>query len=920
MTLSTAWLDELRARTVLSAVISPSVKLIRAGREWKACCPFHQEKTPSFTVNDDKGFYHCLAAETVVVTRQGRSRIADLSGHVADVLGPTGRWIASPFRAYGKQQLWEIALSRNGLTKVIFATSHHRWFIRGRKSEILTHELRPGARFLAAKPEMRSVWELDPAGIRHGIMFGDGTMFNGGAVNLHGPTNMPPASWFPDQRPVLKTGDGGKDYLHVHGGKAFAGMKELPDRSLNDAYLLGFLAGYLAADGHVSKDGTVILHSARREHLEGVRDIATALGIVTYGLTTQHRRGIDGRVSPISRIHVATSSLAPELFLKDEARTRFEESTKAFDRLRWRVRSVKPSDRVEMVYCAEVPEDQAFALDDNILTGNCFGCGAHGDAIRFLTDQRGMPFMDAVKELAAKAGMDVPSPDPIAKERADRAATLTDVMAEVARWYSEQLNGLGGAAARDYLKRRGIDPAAVQRFSLGLAPDSRNALKRALEKLGEDQLVETGMLIVPEEGEKVSYDRFRGRLMIPIRDQRGRIIGFGGRILGQGEPKYLNSPETILFDKGRTLYNIDRAAPASRAAKRLIVVEGYMDVIALDQAGIAEVVAPNGTALTEAQLERLWRLDPSPILCFDGDSAGRKAAVRAALRALPHIRPDRTLRFVELPAGQDPDDVVRSGGREAFEALLASPEPLHARLWRHEFEAQPLTTPEARAGLRQRLIGHASTIGDRTLASLYRDDWLGRFDDAVPRRHDRPRQFERRPFQKGRFAPPRPIGDRAHAIAAGGIDVATARALLLGFANFPEELPSHCEQLAALTITDEITARMRDALVEAAFNGSTLDRETLGTILGIDGATGDRALRAVGFSFTRRDGDPDRARADLAAAVEIIAAAEEVEKALTDATERLKRDFTDEALAEQQRLIAARHGLRERLASLAGTD
>src|SRR5690242_7603147 len=357
----------------------------------------------------------------------------------------------------------------------------------------------------------------------------------------------------------------------------------------------------------------------------------------------------------------------------------------------------------------------SFTINDEKGFYHCFGCGAHGDAIRFLTDHRGMPFMDAVKELAGKAGMEVPAPDPAAKERADGAATLTDVMDEVATDYSEQLNGLAGAEAREYLKRRDIDATVAQRFGIGLAPDSRTALKRALEKLGEDKLIETGMLIKPEEGGD-SYDRFRGRLMIPIRDARGRVIAFGGRILGPGEPKYLNSPDTPLFDKGRTLYNIDRASPACRAAKRLIVVEGYMDVIALDRAGISEVVAPNGTAVTEAQLERMWRLDPSPILCFDGDSAGKKAAIRAALRALPHLRPDRTLRFVELPPGQDPDDVVRSGGRDAVEALLAKPEPLDARLWRHELEAEPLTTPEAWAGLKQRLIAHASAIDDPTLA------------------------------------------------------------------------------------------------------------------------------------------------------------------------------------------------------------
>jgi len=569
----------------------------------------------------------------------------------------------------------------------------------------------------------------------------------------------------------------------------------------------------------------------------------------------------------------------------------------------------------------------SFTINDDKGFYHCFGCGAHGDAIRFLTDHRGMPFMDAVKELASKAGMDVPAPDPRAKEQAERTSTLTDVMAEVAKYYSEQLNGIEGANAREYLKRRGIDGAIAQRFGLGLALDNRTALKRALEKLGEDRLIETGMLIQPEEGGHESYDRFRGRLMIPIRDPRGRVIGFGGRILGEGEPKYLNSPQTILFDKGRTLYNLDRAGPASRAAKRLIVVEGYMDVIALDRAGIAEVVAPNGTALTEGQLERLWRLDPSPILCFDGDSAGQKAAIRAATRALPLLRPDRTLRFIELPAGQDPDDVVRSGGREAFEALLANPEPLDARLWRHEIAAEPLNTPEAWAGLKERLVAHASVIGHADLARIYREDWLSRFyEQRRPAGASAPRPFTPRgSFKNGRWIPPRPpVGSNARAIGSSGIDVPTARALILGFANYPEELPVHCEQLAALPIADKSTAKIRDELVEAVFNGATLDREGIATILGPDGATGGptggRSPRTLGFSFTRRDSDPDRARSDLAAAVEIIAAAEEVEKALQHATERLKRDFTDEALEEQQRLIEAQRGLRQRLAHLAGTD
>ncbi|MFL6762315.1 MAG: DNA primase [Sphingomicrobium sp.] len=566
----------------------------------------------------------------------------------------------------------------------------------------------------------------------------------------------------------------------------------------------------------------------------------------------------------------------------------------------------------------------SFTVNDDKGFYHCFGCGAHGDAIRFLTDQRGMPFMDAVKELASKAGMEVPASDPRAREQAERSATLTDVMGQVAQWYSEQLNGLNGAEAREYLKRRGIEGAIAARFGLGLAPDNRTALKRALGHLDEEKLVDTGMLIQPEEGEKESYDRFRGRLMIPIRDPRGRVIGFGGRILGTGEPKYLNSPQTVLFDKGRTLYNLDRAGPASRIAKRLIVVEGYMDVIALDRAGISEVVAPNGTALTEGQLERLWRLDPSPILCFDGDNAGKKAAIRAAMRALPLLRPDRTLRFVELPAGQDPDDVIGSGGREAFEALLSNAEPFDARLWRHELDAEPLTTPENWASLKQRLIDHASTIAHADLSRMYREDWLNRFYEQRRPTASAPRpvtQGRRGSFKNGRFIPPAPpVREEAKSIADFGIDAPTARALILGFANFPEELPTHCEQLASLPIADKSTAKLRDELVNAAFTGAVLDREGVATILGADGASGVKSPRTMGFSFTRRDSDPDRARSDLAAAVEIIAAAEEVEKALEHATERLEQDFTAEAFEEQQRLKEAQRGLRQRLAHLAGTD
>lgn len=566
----------------------------------------------------------------------------------------------------------------------------------------------------------------------------------------------------------------------------------------------------------------------------------------------------------------------------------------------------------------------SFTINDEKGFYHCFGCGAHGDAIRFLTDARGLPFMDAVKELAGKAGLEVPAPDPQARERAERTSTLTDVMASCQKWFAEQLAGIEGAEAREYLSRRGIGPATVTRFGIGLATEGRNKLKAALSSLGEDKLVETGMLIKNDEGE--TYDRFRGRIMIPIRDARGRVIAFGGRILGAGEPKYLNSPDTPLFDKGRTLYNLDLASPATRSTKRLIVVEGYMDVIALDRAGIAEAVAPNGTAVTEHQLERMWRLDPNPILCFDGDSAGQKAAIRAATRALPHLGPERTLRFVELPAGQDPDDVVNNGGHDALEALLSQPEPLVDRLWRHELQAQPLTTPEARAGLRQRLIEHSQAIGDQALARLYRDEWLRRFHDEVtPARPPfQPRQSFRTNRRGGRWVPPEPpTGAAARAIATTGIDRTMARALVLGFVNFPEALEHHCEQLASLPIGEATLARIRDRLVDAAVSGEMLDRETLATILRDSGAAADlekaRRTGTMAFSFTRSETAPDRAVRDLGTAIDALMADGEIGAALKAATERLKEGEED-AFEEQRRLHSQREEIKERLASLAGSD
>ncbi|MCJ7422323.1 DNA primase [Sphingomicrobium astaxanthinifaciens] len=565
----------------------------------------------------------------------------------------------------------------------------------------------------------------------------------------------------------------------------------------------------------------------------------------------------------------------------------------------------------------------SFYVNDQKGFYHCFGCGAHGDAISYLVDGRGMGFMDAVKELAAKAGMEVPAPDPRAQQRAERRAGLVDVTEAAADWYEEQLAGIEGAGARAYLDKRGLSAAIIKRFRLGFAPDDRGRLKRALDRFGVPKLVESGMLINPEDGNREPYDRFRGRLMIPIRDPRGRVIAFGGRILGDGEPKYLNSPETPLFDKGRQLYNLDRAQAAARKAGRVIVVEGYMDVIGLDAAGIGEAVAPLGTALTEDQLRLLWRLTPAPILCFDGDAAGQRAAIRAAERALPLLGPDHSLSFVELPAGQDPDDVVRAGGRAAFEALLEAPEPLVERLWRHEVAAGPLDTPEQRAGLKQRLFDHARAIQNPGLSQLYRDDWLARFDRLVGRERGGgggPGGGQRKPWKKnkdGRWVPPAPpVGAAARRLSADGIVPHLLEALLIGYARHPQRLLEDAEDLVRLELSDPRLAALREKLLDAAFSAESLDPGTLLPILA-DERLDSPSRPLMGYSFVKPDADRAQAAHDLSATLETILAAAEIESALEAATERLEREFSDEAFGEQQRLLGLRRDATDRLAVLA---
>jgi DNA primase len=355
---------------------------------------------------------------------------------------------------------------------------------------------------------------------------------------------------------------------------------------------------------------------------------------------------------------------------------------------------------------------------------HCFGCGAHGDVISFTMQTGSLSFPEAVEALAREAGLEVPKATPEERERAQRQTTLRGALEAAAQWFEEQLHGPAGREALAYLGKRGLDLDTIQRFRLGFAPDRRNALKQALAKtFPEPLLIEAGLLRKPaaeaEEGALESYDYFRGRVIFPIADRGGRIIAFGGRTLGDGQPKYLNSPETPLFEKGRVLYGWAQARAAAGGAGPVIVVEGYMDVIALQRAGFVGAVAPLGTALTERQIEELWRIAPEPILCFDGDAAGLRAAGRAVDRALPLLKPGYTLRLATLPEGEDPDTLVLRHGVQAMREVLDGARPLAEFLWTLESHAGPLDTPERRAALDRRLEERARRIADRAVQAHY---------------------------------------------------------------------------------------------------------------------------------------------------------------------------------------------------------
>lgn len=453
---------------------------------------------------------------------------------------------------------------------------------------------------------------------------------------------------------------------------------------------------------------------------------------------------------------------------------------------------------------------------------HCFGCQAHGSVFDFIMETEGLSFPEAVEKLAQEAGIEVPRDTPEEQERQRQRQTLYDVAEKAAAYFERQLRMPEGRRALDYLKSRGLDDAAIARFRLGFAADSRGALKAALTRDGvpENLLLAAGLLIKPEEGERATYDRFRGRVMFPIWDARGRVIAFGGRILGDGEPKYLNSPETALFRKGEVLYGLKLAGGPARKAGTMIVTEGYMDVIALHRAGFENAVAPLGTALTEEQMRLLWRIVPEPVLCFDGDAAGQMAAARAAERALPLLKSGLGLRFALLPEGEDPDTLIRSAGGTAMAVVIDKAVPLSEVLWRMQTGGRLPATPEQRAGLQKRLKDYARRITDPTL----RAHFASLFNDRVWAAPGRGRQ-------KRGWTPSMTLDDEAGPAATVDAAARAQRVLLATLINHPRLFDGVEETLGKLSFAEARLDELRQALISLLLKDAGLETEGVKRVL-----------------------------------------------------------------------------------------
>lgn len=471
----------------------------------------------------------------------------------------------------------------------------------------------------------------------------------------------------------------------------------------------------------------------------------------------------------------------------------------------------------------------SFFVNDDKGFYHCFATQKHGDVFSWLQETQGLSFGEAIEVLAQEAGMEVPKADPLAAQKEERRRGLIEWMELAGRFFHRKLKSDDGAEARHYLTRRGVNPDVWDEFGLGYAPDRRSALKDFLLAEGAPmkELVEAGLLIAPDDG-GAPYDRFRGRVMFPIYDPRKRLVGFGGRALNkEARAKYLNSPETPIFHKGSLLYHYPEARTAvaepTSGLKGVIVAEGYMDVIAFARAGLKQAVAPLGTAVTEDQLRLLWRAGPEPVFCLDGDSAGTKAAGLAAERALPLLEPGRSLRFVFLPDGQDPDDLLREAGPSALKAVIAGAKPLVDVLWQREFDQEELSDPDRRAGFRKRLRALTAKITDPDIKAEYKAEFDRRLDSAFGRASNPQKNFTRSwGAKKGVPEGPSAALRRARLQKNSSPD---ARQLILALIEWPDLAEIFLETIAELSF-DGLDS-LGDAILDACSSGDVADRDSL---------------------------------------------------------------------------------------------
>jgi DNA primase len=590
----------------------------------------------------------------------------------------------------------------------------------------------------------------------------------------------------------------------------------------------------------------------------------------------------------------------------------------------------------------------SFFVNDQKMAWFDFSSGKNGNIFDFVMLTEGLSFPEAVERLAGEAGMPLPKVSSEDEARDRHRRTLHDVMELAAKFFEATLASRAGARARGYLADRGLDPATQLKFRLGYATSERFALKEHLGKEGVpvEDMIETGLLVAGDEI-PVPYDRFRDRVMFPIADLRGRTIAFGGRALEKDVPaKYLNSPETPLFHKGATLYNIAPARAAAHKGAPVIAVEGYVDVIAMVTAGYEATVAPLGTALTIDQLQLLWKMTDEPVLCFDGDGAGRRAAYRAVDLALPLLAPGKSLKFASLPEGQDPDDLARSGGRDAIAEVLSGARALSQVLWTRETEAGGFDTPERRAALEARVAEVTNIIADGSVRKYYRRDFEDRLrrlfetDRRPAQPHgqnlQRPRnfmprarpgarsRFDRQHFDRPMLASGPYVGSSPQLAASPLLSghrsaVPRREALILqAIVNHPWLAQEHLEELAELEFRHADTRRLKGALLDILTHDGQPDTEQLKSSLAATG-NGELMTRiAIAITTTSVWG----ARADAAPADVLMTWKQLI--ALHRQWHSLIKELVDAEHALGQETTEANYSwlkdVKERLSAIDGTE